>query len=114
MIRPQPCSVALRRRRRREGGAGLDVGRFGTDLHSGAVLEAFRTDLSRAASLRVARFPTPLPASATGARALVGYRPYDSLRASVLELLSGEPPLPARLCRLLAGTVGDGNGPRGH
>lgn len=68
-----------------EGGAVLDAGRIAHDWTSPQVRDAFREDLRTAGYLGIGRFPTLILRrhGEEGGLMLVGYRPYESIRAAL-------------------------------
>jgi protein-disulfide isomerase-like protein with CxxC motif len=67
---------------------GFDAARFAADLDNPAVLEAFRDDIKEVRYRNIGRFPTLIVQPAGGqAVMLVGFRPYDALRAALATLV---------------------------
>lgn len=62
----------------------FDVARFQADMDQPALLDAFRDDLKDARYRDIGRFPTLILRASNGqAIIIVGYRPYDALRAAL-------------------------------
>ncbi len=65
----------------------LDVDRFQADLDNPTTLDAFQDDLKDARYRDIGRFPTLLLRAASGrAIIIVGYRPYEVLRAALASI----------------------------
>lgn len=72
----------------------FDAAQFRADLDSPAALEAFQEDLKETRYREIGRFPTlTLHRGGAPGIILVGYRPYDVLRAALLRVVPDLQPL---------------------
>jgi hypothetical protein len=81
----------------------LDLDRFCADLDASEPIDGFRQDLRDAAYYGIGRFPTLILHRYDGRGiVLIGYRPYDALRAAIEHLVPGITRTPVMLPEELA------------